>query len=218
MLSLASCTFGLVEWVEAQRPTGDRGRELGEEHDPTEVRGAVNSERDRRVAGPRQASDRLILVVVGLVDVAQVNEHAVLAVGLRTSERLVGHGQDAPTPLAGRLGHELLGPKAEGLDRMGDDESELVPALAGQRPERRIPAPDAPRDSGGGGLPDGVGNTRLELVRDRALDRGRALGDDRLAPSAPVPPATRTESDMRSPCPVCRPATLARRPGGPSRP
>ena len=128
---------GLVEGVDAQRPARHRGGELGEEEDPAEVGSAVHSERQRRVPG---AGERLHLGVgvrVGVVGVAQVGEHAVVAVGVRVAERLAGHRQDALPLLAGRLGDQLLHPEAEARDRLGHDEGGLVaPLRAPARPSR----------------------------------------------------------------------------------
>ena len=61
--------------------------------------------------------DLRVEVLVGLVGVAQVDEHAVVAVGGRVAERLVGHRQDALALLAGGLGDQLLDPQAEARDR-----------------------------------------------------------------------------------------------------
>ncbi len=76
--------------------------------------------------------------------VAQVDEHAVIAVHARVAERLVGDRQDALAVLAGRLGDQLLDPEPEAVDRLGDDEGQLVAAAQreladrGAEPEARV--------------------------------------------------------------------------------
>ena len=92
----------------------------------------MHRERQRRMARLRDRLDLGVEVGVGLVGVAQVDEHAVLAVLGRVSQRLVGHRQDALALLAQALGHELLGPQAKARDRLGHDERELVAALESQ--------------------------------------------------------------------------------------
>ena len=90
------------------------------------------------------ARDRLRVARVGRVGVAQVQEDAVVAVGRRVGERLVGDRQDAAALLAGRLGDELLGPEPERAERRVDDERELVAAAQrelaqrGAEPQARV--------------------------------------------------------------------------------
>ena len=95
-----------------------RHGELGEEEDPAEVRGpALGGERHGRVAGVGERLHLRVGVLVGLVAVAQVDEHAVVAVDVGRPDRLAGDGQDPLALLAGRLGDQLLDPEREALDR-----------------------------------------------------------------------------------------------------
>jgi hypothetical protein len=70
----------------------------------------VHRERERGVPGAGKCRDLGVRVRVGVVGVAQVGEHAVVAVHVRVAERLAGHGQDALPLLAGGLGDQLLDP------------------------------------------------------------------------------------------------------------
>ncbi len=67
---------------------------------------------------------------------ADVREHAVGAVLGRRHDRLVGDREDAAALLARGLGDELLRPQPERLERVVDDEGELVAALLGELAER----------------------------------------------------------------------------------
>ena len=118
------------------------------------------------VGCPAAASAAMLLVVVGVgrLGVAQVQEDAVGAVGVGRQHRLVGDREDAAALLAGALGDELLGPDAERADRVVDDEGELVAAGARELAERE-PEPQARVVLG-----------RLE-VRARLLGDLRALED-----------------------------------------
>ena len=92
------------------------------------------------MAGGAERLDARVGVGVGAVLVAQVHEHAVVAVGVGLEQRLVGHRQDAAALLAGALGDELLDPQAEARDRLADDERELVAAARGRARRSRDPA------------------------------------------------------------------------------
>ena len=129
---------GLVERVDLERPARHRDRELGQEEDPAEVGGPVRGQRERRMPGRADLLDERVQALLGLLEVAQVQEHPVVAVGVgRVAERLVANRHDPAPLLAGRLGDELLGPQPEALDRVRDDERELVAALERELAERR---------------------------------------------------------------------------------
>jgi hypothetical protein len=74
---------------------------------------------------------------LGRVAVAQVHERAVLPVGVRRAQRLVGDGQDARALLARGLGHELLDPQPERAERGIDGEGQLVAPVDGELTERQ---------------------------------------------------------------------------------
>ena len=118
------------------------------------------------VGCPASASAAMLRVVVGVgrLGVAQVQEDAVRAVGVRRQQRLVGDREDAAALLARALGDELLGPDAERAERVVDDEGQLVAAGARELAERE-PEPQARVVLG-----------RLE-VRARLLGDLRALED-----------------------------------------
>ena len=110
----------LVERVALEHPSGHRDGELGEEEDPPEVGGSVHRQRDRRMPGRGELLDRRIQTLLGLLRVSAVGEHPIVAVDIdRIAQGLVDHRDDAAPLLAGRLGHELLGPQPEALDRGG---------------------------------------------------------------------------------------------------
>jgi len=75
--------------------------------------------------------------LVGVVGVAQIGKHTVIAVDVGLTERLVGHRQDPAPLLARALGDELLGPQAEAGDRLRDNEGQLVAAPQGELAERQ---------------------------------------------------------------------------------
>jgi len=89
------------------------------------------------MTGAREAIDRLVEVLIGLLGMTQVDEHAIVAVGLRRAEWLVGDRQDPPAVLAGRFGHELLDPQPEALNRRRDDEGQLVAPAPGELADGR---------------------------------------------------------------------------------
>jgi hypothetical protein len=127
-LSLASCTFG---WSNGLMPST---------HPATAVANcAMKNRRPRSVRDcsrtvstgcPASISARQAAAwdSSGLSAVDDVDEHAVAAVGAGTRERLARHRQDARALLAGRFGHQLLGPEPERRQGRIGDERELVAA------------------------------------------------------------------------------------------
>jgi hypothetical protein len=125
--------------------------------------------------------------LAGDLDVAggDVHEHAVLAVLGGGHERLVGDRQDPAALLARRLGHELLRPQPERLERVVDDEGELVAAAQRQLAERRAELQARVVLLGPAGLHglDRRVEDRADVV---AGDRGRdepEVGQDGVAPA-----------------------------------
>ena len=96
------------------------------------------------MAGRRQSLDRLIQALVWIVAVAQVYEHPVIAVDVRTAQWLICHRKDPSTVLSGRLRHQLFDPQAKALERLGDEKGEFVSATpselteGGAEPQPRV--------------------------------------------------------------------------------
>ncbi len=125
-LELARLDVGLVEGVDADDRACNRGRHLPAEellHDRLRVR---KRDRDHRLPCLGQRLDRRVLLRVGLVGKAEIGEHAIRAVDLRGTRRLVVDRDQAVTVLAGALGQELLQPGAHVGDRRRGDEGHLV--------------------------------------------------------------------------------------------
>ena len=68
---------------------------------------------------------------------AEKREHPVFRGPRGVEVPLVEHRQDSGSVLAGALGHQLFGPAAERKKPLGKNEAELVPALPGERSEKR---------------------------------------------------------------------------------
>src|SRR5439155_7088215 len=90
----------------------------------------------QRVPRADEPLERLIERGLRAFAVADVDEHAVLAVRLGIDERLLGDRQDAGSALAGGLRHELLEPQPEARQRARYDERELVASGARHRADR----------------------------------------------------------------------------------
>ena len=132
MLSLASWTLGWSKGLTpSTQPATATANSAKKKIRPRSI-GAMDRESQRRMARLRDRLDLRVEVGVGLVGVAQVDEHAVLAVLGRIPQRFVRHRQDPLALLAQALGHELLGPQPKARDRLGHHERELVAALEGQ--------------------------------------------------------------------------------------
>jgi hypothetical protein len=84
----------LVEGVDAQHPAGCGHRELREVEQAPEVRWATHLAHDERLVGTRERLDRRGTPLIGRLSVTVVGDHAIVAVDLRRSERLVDDGHD----------------------------------------------------------------------------------------------------------------------------
>jgi hypothetical protein len=87
------------------------------------------------MAGLVQRREGVVEARVAVED--QGDEHAVPAVDRRAAERLVHDGHDALAVLAEGFGQELLDPWAEGADRLGRHQGDLVPARPREPGQRR---------------------------------------------------------------------------------
>ena len=134
--------IGLVERVHAEHGGRRRRRHLPAEELGADVERVLEPDPDHRMAGLVQRREGVVEARVAVED--QGDEHAVPAVDRRAAERLVHDGHDALAVLAEGFGQELLDPWAEGADRLGGHQGDLVPARAARA--RPAPRPAAPRD------------------------------------------------------------------------
>ena len=94
------------------------------------------------MAGVGQGLHLGVGVLVGLVAVSQVDEHAVVAIDVGGADRLAGHGQDSLALLAGGLRRSAARPRARSPRSGRDEERDLVAALARELAHRE-PEPQA---------------------------------------------------------------------------
>ncbi len=129
---LALLDVGLVERVDAQNGARDGGCDFPAEKLATQVELIAQCERRDRLPGLLQSLDARVVWVVGQAD---VEEEAVLTVGIRQAERLTLNGDEALATLTGALGQQLLNPVAERLDSGREDQRDLVTAGAAELAE-----------------------------------------------------------------------------------
>ena len=114
---LCSLNVGLIEGVNVEQGTCNRGCELPAEELAAQVVRALQLEPDDRMADRRKPLrghvDRCVVVAVE----PQVHEHAIVAVDVGIAQRLARHRDNAASLLASALREELLGPQPEACNR-----------------------------------------------------------------------------------------------------
>ena len=132
-LDLGGFHIGLVERMDADDRTSDSRRVL-----PTEELGAQMEDRGHiqthhGMTRGRQGSHGRIHARVTMQ--AHMHEHAIGAIGLRSGQRLAIHRHDAQAHLAGRLGHQLLQPRAQARETCRGMHRQLVLTMTRTFPE-----------------------------------------------------------------------------------
>ena len=134
----------LVERVDPEHGSGDRGRHFPADELAAEVHRIGEGDPDHGVAEGRQLGEEL----VGIADLVgrggparaaqrEADEDAVVAVPVGRAERLEVDRHDPDAVLAGTLGDQLLEPGTERRDLRVGDEGELVAPALRKGPDRQ---------------------------------------------------------------------------------
>ena len=140
---LAGFHVRLVERIDFQNRARDRRGNFPAEEFLAQVVSIRELDLDNGMAGISQGVQLLLLGRVRLIGEPQMNEHAIVAVNLRRSQRFAIHWDKSFADLAGAFSNQLFQPCAQIVNSGRSNDGDFVSAKISQRPQ------NAPRTAPG---------------------------------------------------------------------
>src|SRR5205823_3591291 len=119
----------LIEWIDADDRTGDRGRDFPTKKFLAKIVNVLDCDAHDRLAGALNRVYRRILRSIPIVIEPQINKHTVIAIALGRCRWFAIHRNQTLAVLSRRLCQQLLQPGAEIVNARRSEDRNFIPLL-----------------------------------------------------------------------------------------